>query len=74
MTKLSVTYTLVLLVLLTGCTTYKKSFGTTYTKVESAAAHKTYRLDLSNQNLEELPQSIEACTQLKMLKLSGNSH
>ncbi|RCS27156.1 hypothetical protein DUT90_08610 [Polaribacter sp. WD7] len=63
---------LVILVLFQGCKTYKRSFGITHTNVLQNNVCKTYRLDLSNQNLNEVPKGFYELQALKMLNISGN--
>lgn len=57
---------------LLGCNTYKNSFGETYTSIHTDYT-KVYRLDLSHQNLNQIPVEISKCIELRMLDLSGNT-
>lgn len=55
-----------------ACNTYKAFYSETALTTNQEDAKNVYRLDLSNQNLEEIPESISKLTNLKMLDLSGN--
>lgn len=56
-----------------SCNTYKVYYGTTATSLNHQSIDKTYRLDLSHQNLNKLPDNIKQQVHLKMLNLSGNT-
>lgn len=58
---------------LQSCNTYKRSFGKTFTKIETKNYNQLYRLNLSNQNLREAPQKLSQLIALRMLNISGNT-
>lgn len=60
--------------ILIGCSTYKRSYGETARAISLSDASSTYRLDLSNQNLTEVPKGFVEYTQLRMLNLSANTN
>ncbi len=57
--------------LASSCTTYINFYSKTHTTV-SKNDQKIFRLDLSSQNLDALPESISTLKDLRMLNLSGN--
>ncbi|WP_299253391.1 hypothetical protein [uncultured Aquimarina sp.] len=56
-----------------SCSTYTTFYSKTHQEINPAKSSKIYRLDLSNQDLEELPVSIENIKDLKMINLSNNT-
>lgn len=60
-------------VIFISCNTFKTYYGTTFQKIDSKNTSNTYRLDLSNQNLTELPERIYTLKELRMINLSGNT-
>ncbi len=70
--KLSTILTIGMLVL-QSCNVYKRSFGETYTNINTTANYKKiYRLDLSNQDLQTPPKALDKLVELRMLNLSRN--
>jgi Leucine-rich repeat (LRR) protein len=59
--------------LLQGCNTYQTFYSETYTSVQTEHPKKVLRLDLSNQNLHEVPVGLQKFTGLKTLNLSKNN-
>lgn len=64
--------TVLIFMSLVSCQTYKTYYGITRQQLERGLEKKTYRLDLSFQNLEALPENLKAFKALRMLNLSGN--
>ncbi|WP_299221991.1 leucine-rich repeat domain-containing protein [uncultured Aquimarina sp.] len=58
--------------LVSSCSTYTTFYSTTHQEINIEKISKISRLDLSNQDLEELPISIESVKDLKMINLSNN--
>jgi Leucine-rich repeat (LRR) protein len=58
--------------LLQSCSTYERSFGETFTRIDIDNYSKLYRLDLSNQELQVAPIMLDQLVELRMLNLSGN--
>lgn len=63
--------TILLLVLLSSCRTYDTFYGETVRT--TAVDSKTRRLDLSYQDLKEVPIAFEKLRTLRMLNVSGNT-
>jgi len=55
------------------CSTYTTFYSTTYQEINLDTSSKIHRLDLSNQELEELPSAIANLKDLRMINLSNNS-
>lgn len=61
-----------LVCLSTSCSTYTTFYSKTNKQVAGENISKIHRLDLSNQNLTELPANIEQIKDLRMINLSNN--
>ncbi len=57
-----------------SCNTFKTYYGTTFQNKNIYKVEKTYRLDLSEQNLTELPEFVNTLKELRMINLSGNEN
>jgi Leucine-rich repeat (LRR) protein len=57
-----------------SCNTFRTYYGTTYQQIDTDNKKHTFRLDLSEQNLIELPEEVIALKELRMINLSGNAH
>ncbi|MGY3794791.1 leucine-rich repeat domain-containing protein [Aquimarina sp. 433] len=62
----------ILICLCTGCSTYTTFYSKTHKEVVGENISKIHRLDLSNQNLTQLPANIEHIKDLRMINLSNN--
>lgn len=62
----------ILVCLCTSCSTYTTFYSKTHKQVAGENISKIHRLDLSNQNLTELPTNIEQVKDLRMINLSNN--
>jgi Leucine-rich repeat (LRR) protein len=60
-------------IILQSCSIYKRSFGTTFTKIDTENYEQLYRLDFSNQQLKEIPLNMGKLVELRVLNLSGNT-
>jgi len=60
-------------VLMVSCKTFKTYYGNTFQEVDNEKIKRTFRLDLSNQNLTELPEKVVDLKELRMINLSGNT-
>jgi Leucine-rich repeat (LRR) protein len=60
-------------IVLQSCSTYKRSFGETFTKIDTENYKQLYRLDFSNQHLKETPLNLSKLVELRVLNLSGNT-
>jgi Leucine-rich repeat (LRR) protein len=55
------------------CKTFKTYYGNTFQDIDNQKIKRTFRLDLSNQNLTELPEKVVDLKELRMINLSGNT-
>ncbi|MBU2525138.1 MAG: leucine-rich repeat domain-containing protein [Bacteroidetes bacterium] len=58
--------------MLASCTTYKTYYAETRESLAAADVKNTYRLDLSFQELEQLPENIIEYKEIRAVKLTGN--
>ncbi|WP_281986289.1 leucine-rich repeat domain-containing protein [Aquimarina aggregata] len=74
MSRRSYTYILIvtLAIFSNSCSTYTNFYSPTFSKIEQKKISKIHRLDLSNQNLKSLPESIKKIKDLRMLDISSN--
>ncbi|WP_298539622.1 hypothetical protein [uncultured Aquimarina sp.] len=72
MIKRWLVYCMCLLLLCSSCNTYTTFYSKTHVEINSEKFSKIHRLDLSNQNLNELPKSITKLKDLRMINLSNN--
>ncbi|WP_299436032.1 leucine-rich repeat domain-containing protein [uncultured Aquimarina sp.] len=62
-----------LVLLFCSCGTYTTFYSKTHIEIDSEKLSKVHRLDLSNQDLEELPVTIADLKDLRMINLSNNA-
>lgn len=62
----------ILVCVYTSCSTYTTFYSKTYKQITGNNISKIHRLDLSNQNLTELPAGINKIKDLRMINLSNN--
>lgn len=60
-------------VLVASCKTFKTYYGNTFQEIDNNKVKRTFRLDLSNQDLTGLPHKIADLKELRMINLSGNT-
>ncbi len=67
------TYIIIALTIVhSSCNTYTTFYSNTFTAIPEVETSKVYRLDLSLQQLDSVPESISALKDLKALNLSNN--
>lgn len=59
--------------LMASCKTFKTYYGNTFQEIDNEKFKRTFRLDLSNQNLTDLPEKTADLKELRMINLSGNT-
>ncbi|WP_159092288.1 leucine-rich repeat domain-containing protein [Aquimarina sp. Aq107] len=74
MIKKQLLYHLCFLLLCSSCNTYTTFYSKTHIEIDSEKFSKIHRLDLSNQKLKELPNSITKLKDLRMINLSNNKN
>ncbi|AXT55361.1 leucine-rich repeat domain-containing protein [Aquimarina sp. AD1] len=72
MIKKQFLFHLCLLLLCSSCNTYTTFYSKTHVEINLEKFSKIHRLDLSNQKLKELPNSITKLKDLRMINLSNN--
>ncbi len=71
--KISYIVFIIFAICYSSCNTYTTFYGETLTAIPETANKTTmYRLDLSHQNLDSLPGSVQDLEDLRMLDLTGN--
>ncbi|MBW1298387.1 leucine-rich repeat domain-containing protein [Aquimarina litoralis] len=72
MTNKTISFYLCTLWLFASCNTYTTFYSRTYDKIPEKNVPTIHRLDLRNQNLTELPKTIDQIKDLRMIDLSSN--